>query len=82
MYVCIYKDRPNNIEEAYRTTLKILEYYNCKANLESTRISILTWFRAKHKEEKYLMRIPRAVQSDIQNGRSKQFGSPASEAVI
>ena len=82
MYVCIYKDRPNNLEEAYRTTLKILEYYNCKACLESTRISILTWFRTKKKEERYLMRRPRATQSDIQAGRSKQFGAPASEAVI
>lgn len=82
MYVCIYKDRPNNLEEAYRTTLKILEYYNCKACLESTRISILTWFRTKKKEEQFLMRRPRAVQSDIQAGRSKQFGAPATEAVI
>ena len=82
MYVCVYKDRPNNLEEAYRTTLKILEYYNCKACLESTRISILTWFRTKHKEERFLMRRPRATQSDIQGGRSKQFGAPATEAVI
>lgn len=82
MYVCIYKDRPNNLEEAYRTTLKILEYYNCKAVLESTRISILTWFRTKHKEDRYLMRRPRAVLSDIQAGMSKQFGAPATEAVI
>ncbi len=82
MYVCIYKDRPNNLEEAYRTTLKILEYYNCKACLESTRISILTWFRTKKKEEKYLMRRPRAAQSDIQSGKSRQFGAPATEAVI
>jgi hypothetical protein len=82
MYVCIYKDRPNNLEEAYRTTLKILEYYNCKACLESTRISILTWFRTKKKEERFLMRRPRATQSDIQAGRSRQFGAPATEAVI
>lgn len=82
MYVCIYKDRPNNLEEAYRTTLKILEYYNCKACLESTRISILTWFRTKKKEDRYLMRRPRAVQSDIQAGRSRQFGAPATETVI
>lgn len=82
MYVCIYKDRPNNLEEAYRTTLKILEYYNCKACLESTRISILTWFRTKKKEDRYLMRRPRATQPDIQAGRSRQFGAPASEAVI
>lgn len=82
MYVCVYKDRPNNIEEAYRTTLKILEYYNCKAVLESTRISILTWFRTKKKENQYLMRRPRAAQTDIQNGMSKQFGAPASEHVI
>lgn len=82
MYVCVYKDRPQNLEEAYRTTLKILEYYNCKAVLESTRISILTWFRTKHKENQFLMRRPRATQSDIQGGMSKQFGAPATETVI
>lgn len=82
MYVCIYRDRPQNLEEAYRTTLKILEYYNCKAVLESTRISILTWFRTKHKENQFLMRRPRATQSDIQSGMSKQFGAPATETVI
>lgn len=82
MYVCIYKDRPNNLVDAFRITLKILEYYNCKACLESTRISILAWFRERHKEDQFLMRRPRATQADIQSGRSRQFGAPASEQVI
>lgn len=82
MYVAFYKDRPQKIEEAYRITLKLLEYYNCQAVLESTKISLLTWFRDRKKENKYLMRRPRAVQSDIQNGMSKQFGVTATPQVI
>ena len=50
--------------------------------MESTRISIQQFFREKKCAEKYLMRRPRSCQSDIQAGRSKQFGAPATEAVI
>jgi hypothetical protein len=41
-YVAYYKDRPNDIDDAYRNTLKLLQYYNCQAVLESSKISILT----------------------------------------
>ena len=80
--VAYYKDRPESIKEAHIMCLKLLMYYNAKAVLESTRISILQFFREKKCENKYLMRRPRSCQPDIQNGRSKQFGAPGSEAVI
>lgn len=41
-YVAFYKDRPNNINEAYKQALCLLQYYNCKAVLESTKVSLLT----------------------------------------
>ncbi len=80
--VCYYRDRPRTLREAHMTCLKILQYYDCQAVLESTRMSTLQFFREKRKENRYLMRRPRATQSDIQNGRSKQFGAPATEVVI
>lgn len=81
-YVCVYKDRPQTLEEAHRTCYKILQYYNCQAVLESTRMTTLQYFRKMKAENKYLMRRPRATQTDIQGGRSKQFGAPATETVI
>ena len=81
-YVAYYKDRPTDIREAYRIALKMLEYYNAMAVLEATKISLLTFFREHKKENKFLMRRPRATLSDTVNGNSKAFGSPATETII
>lgn len=80
--VAYYKDRPQKIKDAHINCLRLLQLYNAKACLESTRISIQQFFREKKCAEKYLMRRPRACQSDMQSGRSKQFGAPATEAII
>lgn len=80
--VAYYKDRPKSIETAHKTCLQLLTFYNAQACLESTRISLLQYFRSKQCADKYLMRRPRSCQSDIQNGRSRQFGAPATETVI
>ncbi|MDY2736747.1 hypothetical protein [Intestinibacter sp.] len=80
--VAYYKDRPEAIKNAHITCLKLLQYYNAQACLESTRISIQQFFRERKCIDKFLMRRPRSCQSDIQNGRSRQFGAPASETVI
>lgn len=80
--VAFYKDRPEKIKDAHLMCLKLLQYYNAKACLESTRISILQFFKEKKCEDRYLMRRPRSCQSDIQGGRSRQFGAPATEAII
>lgn len=80
--VAYYKDRPEKLKEAHITCLKMLQYYNAIACLESSRISVLQFFKEKKCADKYLMRRPRSCQTDIQNGRSKQFGAPATEAVI
>lgn len=80
--VAYYRDRPKTLEEAHRTCLQMLTYYGCQAVLESTRISLLQYFRKMKCENRFLMRRPRATQTDIQNGRSKQFGSPATDKII
>ena len=78
----IYKDRPEKIKDGYMTVLKLLQYYNCQAVLESSKTSILTFFRTKNMAHKHLMKRPRALLSDIHNGRSNQYGAPASPKVI
>lgn len=80
--VAFYKDRPQKISDAHLNCLKLLQLYNAKACLESTRISVQQYFKAKKCADRYLMRRPRACQSDIQGGRSKQFGAPATETII
>ena len=80
--VAFYKDRPQKIREAHMNCLKLLQLYNAKACLESTRVSILQFFKEKKCADRYLLRRPKSCQSDIHAGRSKQFGAPATETII
>ena len=80
-YVAIYKDRPNQIREAYDTALKLLEYYDCQAVLESTRTALLTYFRDKNKLHR-LMKRPRSTLSDVTKTNSHMYGAPATEKTI
>ena len=63
-------------------TIRLLQYYNCQAVLESTRVSILTYFRSKNLANALLMKRPRACLSDINNGKSNLFGAQATEVII
>lgn len=80
-YVCIYKDRPRDIRKAYENAMKILVWYNCKALLEHTKISILTYFREKKKDSLF-MRRPKSSLGDIKKGNSAMIGVPATETII
>jgi len=44
-YVAYYLDRPNDIREAYKQTIGLLMYYNARANIEATRLSLITYAR-------------------------------------
>lgn len=80
-YVAIYKDRPRDIREAYETALKLLVWYNCKALLEHTKISIITYFKSV-KKDGLLMKRPKSTLSDIKRGNSQMIGVPATENII
>lgn len=80
--VAIYKDRPDNIKHAYIIALQLLMYYNCKAVLEATRVSILNFFKERKMAEKYLMRRPRATMNNVRNRLATTYGSPATPAII
>lgn len=79
--VAIYKDRPNDVREAYNNALKLLQYYDCQAVLESTRTGIVSHYKTLNKLG-YLMKRPRMTQSDVMKGKSNMYGTPATEHVI
>lgn len=80
-YVAIYKDRPNDIREAYKIAIKLAQYYNATINIEATRQSIIPWAREK-KLIKYFMKRPRATLGDSIKNTNKQYGTPATLQII
>lgn len=79
--VAMYKDRPNNIRDAYKTAMCLAKYYNCRINIEATRVGFITWAR-ENKCLEYFMKRPRATLTDIKNGVTKQYGTPATRTII
>ncbi len=80
-FVAIYKDRPNDIREAYKIAIKLAQYYNAVINIEATRQSIIPYARER-KLLKLFMRRPRATLGDSIRNTNKQFGTPATSAII
>ena len=83
MYVAYYLDRPQRIEEAYEQTLALMYYYNAVANLEASKVGILTWAK-KEKWMQYFMRRPRVCQGDPNKKKSfnTPYGTTATVAMI
>lgn len=80
-YVAMYKDRPQNIREAYKIAMCMCRYYNCKINIEATRVGMITWAR-ENKCLQYFMKRPRATLTDVKYGTTKQYGTPATKTII
>ena len=60
----------------------MLMYYNCQANIEATRVSMLTWARDRG-FYKYFINRPRATYPDPNKiPRVRQVGSPATNTII
>jgi hypothetical protein len=62
-YVAYYLDRPDDIRDAYKQTIGLLMWYNCQANIEASRLSLLTYAR-DNKFMQYFMRRPRVCYGD------------------
>jgi len=80
-YVAMYKDRPKDPREAYENAAKLLVFFDARAVLESTRTTIVTYFR-DHKYLHLLMKRPRATMPDVTKGNSNMYGTPATVKVI
>ena len=82
MYVAYYLDRPNDIRDAYKQTIGLLMWYNCQANIEATRLSLLTYAR-DNKFMQYFMKRPRVCYGDNLSRRTNnQYGTTATKAMI
>ena len=80
-FVAMYKDRPNDVRECYKIAIKLAQYYNAQINIEATRQGIIPYA----KERKLLnlfMKRPRATLSDAAINKNKQYGTPATAAII
>lgn len=80
-FVAIYKDRPNDIRECYKIAIKLAQYYNAIINIEATRQSIIPYARER-KLLKLFMKRPRATLGDSVRNTNKQYGTPATPAII
>ena len=82
-YVAYYLDRPQRIEEAYEQSLALLIYYNARANLEASKVGILTWAK-REKWMQYFMRRPRVCSGDPSKKKSftAPYGTTTSTAMI
>lgn len=81
-YVAYYLDRPDDIRDAYKQTMALLWYYQAKANIEATRLSVLTYAR-DNKFAHFFMRRPRACYGGDERRRSNnQYGTTATTAMI
>lgn len=80
-FVALYKDRPADIRECYKTAIKLAQYYNAVINIEATRQSIIPYARER-KLLNLFMKRPRATLSDNMRNTNKQYGTPATAAII
>lgn len=79
--VALYKDRPQDVVTAYKIAMCLCRYYNARINVEATRVGFLAWAK-KEGLIGMFMRRPRATLSDIRNGSTKSYGTPATGAII
>lgn len=79
--VAMYKDRPQDINSAYKIAMCLCKYYNARINVEATRVGFLNWAK-KENLLNYFMRRPRATLADIRSGNTKAYGTPATGAII
>ena len=82
MYVAYYMDRPDDIRDAYKQTIGLLMYYQAQANIEASRLSVLTYAR-DNKFMQYFMKRPRVCYGDnLKRRTANQYGTTATTAMI
>ena len=79
--VAIYKERPDHIQTAFENAMKLCKFYNGKMLFEATRVSIKQYFE-RFQLLNYLMRRPQATANSTTKTNFKQFGVPATAAII
>ena len=80
-YVAYYKFRPADEREAYETAIKLMMYYNCRCNIEATRLTMLNWAKGRGWGQ-YFMNRPRATYPELNKRTSPTIGTPATAGII
>lgn len=80
-YVAYYMDRPYDIREAYEKAAQLLTMYNCKANIEDTKIGIIGYYREKHWLHLLMKRPQYAIQGEKRNPPNA-YGTQGTEKMI
>ena len=82
-YVCFYKERPADERDAYNMSLKILMYFQCKANLEDTKRSLVHYYRTSKQIGRLITRPEKALSNEVSSGKKKSrlIGTPGSEKI-
>lgn len=82
-YVCKYLDRPEKAARAYEIAAMILTYYNCQANIEATRLNLVSYFRSKGWIRKLMRRPKYALQGQSSNKLATElYGTQATKDMI
>ena len=81
MYVAYYKFRPADERQAYATAMQLLLYYNCRCNIEATRLSMLNWAKTKGWIQ-YFMKRPLRTYPEDKKKISNTIGTPATPTII
>jgi hypothetical protein len=78
IYVAKYLDRPSDARQAYERALQLMTWYNCKANLEDTKIGLRGYFSAKNKMDMLMRRPKYALENQAGNKTATAlYGTPA-----
>lgn len=80
-YVAYYMDRPGDEREAYETAIQLMIYYNCRCNIEATRLTMLNWAKNRGWKQ-YFMNRPLKTYPEDKKKISPTIGTPATPAII
>lgn len=81
MYVAYYLDRPWDERKAYQTALKLMMWYNCRGNVEASRLSVFSFAKTNGFSHFFINR-PRATYPNPNQKISPTVGTPATKAII
>jgi len=83
IYVAFYAKRSDDVRWDYENALKICILYNAKANVEYTKINIVSFYRAKNQFWRLLQRPSIAIGANVSGLKASQLiGTPATSSVI
>lgn len=74
-YTCFYAERPDDPDDAFENVLKILWYYNCRVNLEYTKISIKSYFKERGEFWRFVPRMKVCLATVDEDKHSTLIGT-------